>query len=72
MSLIQLLKFKKWEMRLFKMPRFETLRFQRGTKVTVASGLCLQPVTVENYLKAFTETPRKHFDPSPWDRLYIT
>ena len=37
MSLIQLLKFRTWEMRLFKMPRFETPRFQMGTKVTVAS-----------------------------------
>ena len=38
MSLIQLLKFKKWETRLFKMPHLETPRFQTGTRVTVASG----------------------------------
>ena len=39
MSLTQLLKFKKWETRLFKMPRMETPRFQTGKRVTVASGL---------------------------------
>ena len=39
MSLIQLLKFKKWETRLFKMPCFETPCFQMGTRVTTASGL---------------------------------
>ena len=39
MSLIQLLKFKKWETRLFKMPHLETPPFQTGTRVTVvASG----------------------------------
>ena len=38
MSLIQLLKFKKWKTRLFKMPHLETPRFQTGTRVTVASG----------------------------------
>ena len=37
MSLIQLLKFKKWKTRLFKMPHFEIPRFQTGTRVTVAS-----------------------------------
>ena len=39
MSLIQLLKFKTWEMRLFKMPCFETPRFQTRTRVTVASTI---------------------------------
>ena len=38
MSLIQLLKFKTWETRLFKMPRFETPCFKTGIRVTVASG----------------------------------
>ena len=38
MRLIQLLKFKKWETRLFKMPHLETPRFQTGMRVTVASG----------------------------------
>ena len=38
MSLIQLLKFKKWETRLFKMPHLEMPRFQMGTRVTVACG----------------------------------
>ena len=38
MSLIQLLKFKKWETRLFKIPCLEIPRFQMGTRVTVASG----------------------------------
>ena len=39
MSLIQLLKFKKLETRLFKMPRLETPYFQMGTRETVATGL---------------------------------
>ena len=39
MSLIQLLKFKKLEMRLFKMPRLEMPRFQTGMRATIASGL---------------------------------
>ena len=39
MSLIQLLKFKTWETRLFKMPRFEMPHFQMGTRVTAAIGL---------------------------------
>ena len=39
MSLIQLLKFKIWETRLFKMPHFKTPRFQMGKRVTVASEL---------------------------------
>ena len=39
MSLIQLLKFRTWETRLFKIPLFETPRFQRRTRVTAASGL---------------------------------
>ena len=39
MSLFQLLKFKKWETRLFKMPRLEMPHFQTGTRVRVASGL---------------------------------
>ena len=39
MSLIQLLKFKKWETRLFKMPRLGTPRFLTGTRVTGACGL---------------------------------
>ena len=39
MSLIQLLKFKKWKTRLFKMLHLEMPRFQTGTRVTVASGL---------------------------------
>ena len=38
MSLIQLLKFKTWEMRIFKMPCLETPRFQTIHWVTVASG----------------------------------
>ena len=37
MSLIQLLKFKKWETKLSKVPHLETPRFQTGTRVTVAS-----------------------------------
>ena len=36
MSLIQLLKFKTWETRLFKMPRLGTPRFQMRRWVTVA------------------------------------
>ena len=40
MSLIQLWKFKKWEIRLFKMPHLETPCFLMGTRVTVASGHC--------------------------------
>ena len=36
MSLIQLLKFKTWETRLFKMPRLEMPRFQTRHWVTVA------------------------------------
>ena len=47
MSLIQLLKFKKWETRLFKMPRFETPCFQTGPRVTVASGLFHEEVRIE-------------------------
>ena len=39
MSLIQLLKFRTWETKLFKMPRFEMPHFQMGTTVTVASEL---------------------------------
>ena len=39
MSLIQLLKFRTWKMGLFKIPHCETLCFQMGTRVTVASGL---------------------------------
>ncbi len=38
MSLIQLLKFKTWETRLFKMPRLETPRLQTRHWVTVDSG----------------------------------
>ena len=38
MNLIQLLKFKIWEMRLFKMPHLGTPRFQTRHLVTVASG----------------------------------
>ena len=53
MSLIQLLKFKKWETRLFKMPRLETPRFQTGTRVTVASGLSL-------YINAMNRTDFNH------------
>ena len=34
----QLLRFKTWETRLFKMPRFGTPHFQTGMRVTVASG----------------------------------
>ena len=49
MSLIQLLKYKKWEMRLFKMPRLETLRFQTGTKVTVASVHSLLLETMSSF-----------------------
>ena len=41
MSLIQLLKFKTWETRLFKMPHLETPRFQMRRWVTVAFGLYL-------------------------------
>ena len=37
MRLIQLLKFKKWETRLFKMPCLETPRLETGTRITVAS-----------------------------------
>ena len=37
MSLIQVLKFRTWETRLFKMPRFEKPCFQTGTRVTTAS-----------------------------------
>ena len=37
MSLIQLLKFKTWETRLFKMPCLEMSRFQMGTRVKIAS-----------------------------------
>ena len=37
MSLIQLLKFKTWETRLFKMPCLEMPRFQTRRWVTVAS-----------------------------------
>ena len=37
MSLIQLLKFKTWETRLFKMPRLEMPCFQTRRWVTVAS-----------------------------------
>ena len=40
-GLIQPLKFRTWETKLFKMTRFETLHFQMGTKVTFASGLGL-------------------------------
>ena len=50
MSLIQLLKFKKWETRLFKMPHFETPRFQTGTRVTVASGLKLEQFQICNVI----------------------
>ena len=39
MSLIQLLKFKKWEKRLFKMSRLETPRLAMGTRIAVASQL---------------------------------
>ena len=41
MSLIQLLKFKKWETRLFKMPHLETPRFQMGMRVTVVVIFCM-------------------------------
>ena len=40
MSLIQPMKFKTWEMGLFKMPHLEMPRFQMAVKVTVASGHC--------------------------------
>ena len=33
----QLLKFKTWETRLFKMPHLETPRLVTGTRITVAS-----------------------------------
>ena len=48
MNLIQLLKFKKWETRLFKMPRLETPSFQMGMRVTLASGpnLALQMLQI--------------------------
>ena len=36
MSLIQLLRFKTWEMRLLKMPHLVTPHFQKGMRVTVA------------------------------------
>ena len=39
MSLIQLLKFKTWETRFFKMPRFEMPLFQTETRATITSGL---------------------------------
>ena len=39
MSLIQLFKFRRWETRLFKMPRLAMPRFQTVTRVTVAFGL---------------------------------
>ena len=39
MSLIQVLKFKTWEMRLFKIPRLETPRLETRHWDTVASGL---------------------------------
>ena len=42
MSLIQLLKFKKWETRLFKMPRLEMPHFQMRRWVTVASELRIE------------------------------
>ena len=38
-GLIQLLKFKTWETRLFKMPCLETPHFQTRRQVAVASGL---------------------------------
>ena len=47
MSLIQLLKFRTWETRLFKMPRFDMPRFQMGTRVTVASGPSIIPIKAE-------------------------
>ena len=45
MSLIQLLKFRTWETRIFKMPYFKMPLFQTRTRVTVASGLS------ETYIK---------------------
>ena len=41
MSLIQLLKLKKWEKRLFKVPCLEMPHFQTRTMETVASGFRL-------------------------------
>ena len=40
MSSIQVLKFRTWEMRLSKMPRFEMPCFQMKTRVTVTSAQC--------------------------------
>ena len=37
MNLIQNLKFKKWETKLFKMPHLETPCFQTGKRATVVS-----------------------------------
>ena len=38
MSLIQLLKFRTWEAKIFKKSHFETPLLQSGTRVTIASG----------------------------------
>ena len=53
MSLIKLLKFKKWEMSLLKMPHLEMPCFQTRTRVTVASGQS------ENHLEF---VPQNHKD----------
>ncbi len=56
MSLIQLLKFRTWKTRLFKMPHFEGPRFQTKMKITVASGLCHETVILAiNFEKNFEE-----------------
>ena len=39
MCIIQLLKIRTWETRLFKTPCFDTPHFQMGMRVTIASGL---------------------------------
>ena len=52
MSLIQLLKFSEVETGLYKIPHFETPRFQMGvfeTGVTVASGLYLHSVRFSRF-----------------------
>ena len=48
MSLIQLLKFKTRETRLFKKPHFDMSCYQPGTSVTVASGPYLITISVES------------------------
>ena len=61
MSLIQLLKLRTRKTNLFKMPHFETPRFQMGTKVAIASGLG-QAGKIINKLNFLKKQPKLRYN----------